>query len=221
MTNFSSHANSTPHQAAKFIAGRIASQLAEGKSVLWLLSGGSGGQVCVEASQLLKTRRNLSNLYVTMSDERYGELDHPDENMSILLNAGLDLPGAAIYRPLNGKPRDQTTADFNNWLNEVGQVVDYKFAVLGIGADAHTAGIKPDSIAATSPRAAVDFTGDDFERITITSKFLSELDEAVVQAFGESKREVVEQLRIGEGDPVNRPMLTIRDIKQVALFSDN
>ena len=222
MPSFTKHAGSTPSQAAEFIAERLANLLAEGQSVLWLLSGGSGGAVCVEASRLLKQKvQDFSKLYVTMSDERYGSVDHPDENMAILLSSGLDLPGATIYRPLSGKSRPETTSDFSNWLDQTKSQIDYSLAVLGIGADAHTSGIKPGSVATTSLDTAVDFDGEDFERITTTSHFLKTIDEAIVQAFGESKRDVVKRLKLGEGSEVDEPMLVIRKINQVTLFSDD
>ena len=222
MPSFISHAGSTPGQVAEFIADRLAALLADGKSVLWLLSGGSGGTVCAEAGQLLKQKvQDFSRLYVTMSDERYGPVGHPDENMAILLASGLDLPGATIYRPLSGKSRHETTADFSNWLDQNKSQVDYSLAVLGIGADAHTSGIKPGSVATTTQGAAVDFDGDDFERITTTSHFLKTVDEAVVQAFGEPKQDVVKQLKLGEGNEAEAPMLAIRKIEKVTLFSDN
>lgn len=222
MPSFNNYGCSNPSQVAEFVAERLANLLSDGKSALWLLSGGSGGTICIEAGQLLKQKvQDFSKLYVTMSDERYGPVDHPDENMAILLAGGLSLPGATIYRPLSGKPRRETTDDFASWLDQTKSQVDYSLAVLGIGADAHTSGIKPGSVATNSTEAAVDFDGDDFERITTSSHFLKTVDEAVVQAFGESKQDVVKRLKIGEGSEVDQPMLAIRKIKQVTLFSDN
>lgn len=204
---------------APFVASQIINQLRQGKRVLWLLSGGSGGAVCVAASKLLKDQ-DLSNLVITMSDERYGEVGHPDENVQQLLDNGLYVGEATFYRPLIGMSREETTSKFSHWLELQNQAVDYRIAVLGIGEDSHTCGIKPGSIATTATSPAASFSGDDFERLTITLSFLRQLDEAVVQAYGAAKHAVIERLLAGEGDTTKYPMLAIQDIPNVAIFSD-
>ena len=204
---------------APFVASRILSQLQQGKRVLWLLSGGSGGAVCVTASKLLK-EHDLSNLIVTMSDERHGDIDHPDENVAQLMADGLSLDGAVFYRPLIGQSRDDTTTAFSAWVDEQNHTIDYRIAVLGIGEDGHTCGIKPQSAAVTATTSVASFAGDDFERITITPAFLKRVDEAIVQAYGNNKHSVVERLLNGEGDRAEYPMLTIQDIPTVTVFSD-
>ena len=204
---------------APFVAKRLRDLLQSGKKVLWLLSGGSGGAVCVQASKLL-SGEDLSNLYITLTDERYGPVDHADENMRILLADGFSAPGASMYRVLQGEPIEQTTDALSAWLTKVSSEVDYTFAVLGIGEDGHTCGIKPGSIAVDSSEVAAYFQGDDFERITITPTYVRTVDEAVVQAFGANKHAVIAQLLEGGGDVRMAPMLTIRAIPQAAVFSD-
>lgn len=211
--------NEVQSKVAKMVADRIASQLDDGRSVLWLLSGGSGGQVCVDASKLL-TGRNISNLYVTFSDERYGEPGHADENYQILVSNGLSLPGAQIYRPLQGLSRDETVVNFADWLGEVSERVDYKFAVMGVGEDGHTAGIKPHSPAVDSQRLAEIYHAADFDRLTVTLNFLRTLDEAVVQIYGAPKHDVVSRLLENKVDTEDFPALVLHDIAQVTLFSD-
>ncbi len=206
-------------EVAKFVANRLIDLLGSGKKVLWLLSGGSGGQICVEASRLL-AGRDLSGLFVTMSDERYGEVGHQDENMQILLDAGMSLPGAVLYRPLQGKSMDQTVADFASWLESVNKQVDYRLAVVGIGEDGHICGIKPGSSAVDSRELVDGFVGDDFQRITVTPVFLELLDEAVVQAYGASKHSVVDRLLQSEGDKKSFPALSVLEIPKTSLFSD-
>ena len=212
--------HSTPQSnVAPFIADRIIKKLQEGKKVLWLLSGGSGSSICIEASKLL-AGHDLSNLFVTMSDERYGDIGHPDENIAQLLQMNLQLPGATLYRPLNGSDRPETARMFSLWLKDITQKVDYKIATLGVGEDGHTCGIKPHSTAVTSQSIVEDSQGEDFERITITLQLLRQLDEAVVQIYGISKHSIVNQLLTGSGDTNDYPMLAIRDIPEVNIFSD-
>lgn len=201
---------------AAFVATQVIRQLEQGKRVLLLLSGGSGGDIGVEASKLL-VKHDVSNLFVTVSDERYGDVGHADENVQQLLDKGLTLSPATFYRPLNGKSLDETTADFAKWLTTTSRHVDYRIAILGIGEDGHTSGVKPGSTGVTSKETAVSFIGDDFTRITTTLSFLRTVDEAVVQAYGSTKHDMLRQLHKRSGD---YPMQVIHDIPNVTLFSD-
>ena len=206
-------------EVAGLVASHILARLEQGQRVLWLLSGGSGGKVCLEASQML-VGHDLSCLYVTMSDERYGPLGHPDENFAQLTESGLSLPGATLYRPLDGSSREQATERFAEWLATTSANVDHRFAVLGIGEDGHAAGIKPSSPAVTSTALAASFDGEDFQRITVTPKFMRTLDAAIVQAYGAPKHAVIEQLLTGEDDVESFPASVIRDIPNVIVCSD-
>ena len=212
--------NAPQTDVAPFLAGRIGEQLLGGKKVLWLLSGGSGIDVCVQAGKIL-AEYNLTNVFVTTSDERYGDAGHANENMQQLLNAGLSLPGATIYRPINGTSIEQTTNDYSAWLSTAYAATDYRIALLGVGTDGHTSGIKPRSVAVRAQTAACYFTGEDFERVTTTAHFLARFDEAVVQAYGDAKQTVIQAL-------IERPPLTydefpagiIGEIPRVTLFTD-
>lgn len=204
---------------APFLAARIAPHLEKGDRVLLLLSGGSGVPISITLCNLLKPL-DLSNLFVTVSDERYGPINHRDENARQLIEAGLFLPKATWFRPLTGKTLDETTSDYAAWLANVRSHADYAIALLGIGEDGHTSGIKPHSPAVTATEAAVSYTGTDYERITTTLPFLETFDEAVVQAYGSSKHSVVRQLLKGEGTTHETPMLGIQSIPTVTIFSD-
>lgn len=211
--------NTSQTEVAPAVAAKIIDQLERGRSVLWLMSGGSGGKVCVDASKLL-VDHDLTGLYVTMSDERYGELGHAEENFQQLLDGGLYIEGATWYRPLQGADRQKTTEDFADWLEDISQQVDYRFAVLGIGEDGHTMGVKPHSPAVSATTVAESFEGDDFERVTVTPKFMSRLDGAIVQAYGPKKHDVVRRLLAKEGDLESFPALSIHDIDDVTVYSD-
>ncbi len=213
------HYSASNQTTIDFTAKRLTKLLQSGKKVLWLLSGGSGGLVCAEVSKRLRAV-DKSNLYVTLTDERYGEVNHKDENMRILYDHGFSLPGATVYRPLSGESLSDTVSSFGNWLKGVDQKVDYVFAVLGIGEDGHTAGIKPHSPAVESSRLVEGYQGDDFKRITITPRYLRGVNEAVVQAFGESKHIVIQHLLFDNGKIEDFPMYLIRDIAKVNVFSD-
>lgn len=207
-------------KAAAFTADKIISHLNKKVCVLWLLSGGSSLLIAVEVSKKL-AGIDLSKLFVTMTDERYGEIGHKDENWQHLINAGMDLPGANLYRPLIGKGIEQTTEEFNNWLADKLQNTDYKFGIFGIGNDGHTAGIKPRSTAVTSTNLATFLTGDDFERITITFNTIMQIDEGVIQVSGSDKRSVIKDI-INKTLPLHdQPAQILKIIPGIVLYTNN
>lgn len=214
--------NAPQSEVAPFLAGRIIELLDEGHKVLWLLSGGSGGQVCIDVSKILKSH-NLENLFVTMSDERYGEPGHPEENFHQLIKRGLELPGATMYRPLIIGVREDIANVFNSKLGELYKQTDYHIALLGIGSDGHTAGIKPHSYAVDSTQNVESFVGDDFERITVTPALLGQFDEVIVQAYGSEKHEIMEKLlniSAKDIDMQSFPAGIIKKIPKVTIWSD-
>lgn len=212
---FSENARSAAH----YLADTIAAKLNEGRAVLWLVSGGSGGKVTIEVAKLLEGVP-LDKLFVTLSDERYGPVGHADENWQILLDDGLSLPGATLYRPLIGAFREDTTRAFGQWLEGVVQSVDYTIGLFGIGSDGHTAGIKPNTVAVDVADIVSDFAGEDFERITITPAFIPYVDEAVLQAFGEDKHHVIQQLLHDSVDVHVQPAQILKEISKLTVYSD-
>ena len=212
--------NSPQSDVAPFLARRIAEKLDQGKRVLWLMAGGSGIAVCVEVARLLADR-DLSNLSVTISDERYGEPGHPDENMQQLYDVGLSLPGAAVYRPLTGASIEATTTAYDKWLSSHLHDSDYRIALLGIGNDGHTSGIKPHSPAVHSRQSACSFKGEDYDRITTTPAYLSQFDEAVVQAYGHAKWPVIQTLQARRDITLDEfPAGVLAAFPQTTLFTD-
>lgn len=215
------HYQNAPKAAViETLSERLLAELDSGKKVLWLLSGGSGIDICVHVAETLRGH-DVSNLFVTLSDERYGPIGHADENWQQLLDAGFGIQGAQLYRPLQQDlDRQSTTDQFRRWLNRAWREVDYRIALLGIGDDGHTSGVKPHSPAVSAHESVVDFTGTDFERITTTIHTLAQLDGAIVQSYGESKHEAISRILGGEGPIEDTPGLVINRIPSVTFFSD-
>jgi len=177
---------------AKFLAEVITAQLSSGKKVLWFVPGGSAIVVVVATANLI-AKAPHNNLTVTLSDERYGEVGHPNSNWHQLLQAGFKLPEATLMPVLQGKDINTTTLKFNQSLEGMLTRADYKIALLGIGADGHTPGILPGSSAVESVDYASSYSTPEFERITITPKTIVELDEAVVFMQGEAKAKILQE----------------------------
>lgn len=206
--------------AADHLALAIKDNLSAGKKVLWFLSGGSGIQIVLQAAQQLKDI-DLTNLFVTLTDERYGPLGHKDENWQQLLDGGLNLPGATLYRPLVDEDRITTADEFGAWIMQQMTNADYKIGLFGIGSDGHTAGIKPHSSAADTTAWADSYTGEDYERITITPFTISQLDEVVIQASGADKVTTLKQLLHETIDPVKQPAQILKTISTRTLYTNN
>ena len=208
-----------PNEAIVYLADVLQKQLGSDKRVLWLIPGGSAIAVAAGVSKLL-AGQDLHNLTVSVTDERYGEMDHSDENWTQLLVAGLVLPGARLYRVLNGQSREQTTAAYGSFLFEAFDSCDYAIGLFGIGSDGHTAGIKPQSSAIIDDVYAADFDYPDFQRITMTTYAISKLDEAVVYAQGQDKFPVVSQL-LHEDVPIDvQPAQILKKVPKSTIFSD-
>ena len=207
---------SSPEQVATLLAGRILDQLGKGRSVLWLISGGSAIQIAVLAAKLLK-QSDLANLSISLVDERYGQTGHKDSNWQQLLRAGFRLEGASLNPILTGQTIEETTASYNIFLKN--SITDYKVGLLGMGGDGHTAGILPNSPVFNSDDYAASYSGPDYQRITISPKYLVLLDEAVLFAQGNSKAKALADLQTNLG--VNdQPAQILKQIPRVAIYND-
>ncbi len=208
-------------QAALATVGILREHLNKGERILWLLSGGSNLEVAVIVSKSKRLKNiDLSNLYISITDERYGPIGHKKENWRQLLDAGFDMPGANLYRPLIGKDIKTTTTAYNDWLESQFKTADYKLGIFGMGTDGHTAGIKPQSEATESVDFATSYVSNDFERITVSFFAIEQLDEAVIQVSGENKKSIVGDF-IYNKFPIDRqPIQILKKIPLLTLYTD-
>lgn len=204
----------------KHLTKTLQHHLHRGERVLWLIPGGSAIVVAARVSQALKDEPNLANLIVGLTDERYGEPNHPNENWVQIIQAGFGLPPQIFHRILHGEPRPATTVAYESFLYEALDSTDYKIGLFGMGADGHTAGIKPGSSGITDEVLAVDLTSEDFERITMTTGAIKQLDETVVYAFGGSKYPQIKQLLENDYQLSDQPAQVHKQVEQSTLFTD-
>lgn len=212
----------SPEPVVRHLTETLAKQLSEGKKTVWLMPGGSAIQIAAHVSKNLVSQGvNLANLYVTLSDERYGDYGHADENWPQLQAAGLELPGAHTYRVLQpGLDCAATVAAYGAKLSEWFALADYKLGFLGIGPDGHTAGIKPHAFDMATTDMAAGYTGADFERITMTPYAVSQLDEIVSYAMGEAKTEALNRLAHETVDRAEQPAQILKSVVNFTLYTD-
>lgn len=168
---------------------------------LLLLSGGTS------PDQLYKLIAQDSNIIpgaVAMVDERYVTRMHNNSNEKMIVETGL-----AEYFVQNGIPfypiledeidPEQTALDYEKTLKELFAKFPKKVAVMGIGADGHTSGIKP-GLEYDHARWVVAYDDKDGtfgKRITTTFEALEQINEFIVLVFGESKKEALNQVLSG------------------------
>ena len=203
---------------AETIAEAIVSQLEAGKKVFWLIPGGSAIAVAVEAAKII-IGAPYEHLTVTLTDERYGELNHSDSNWLQLQQAGFYLPEAHLIPVISGKDKIATSEDYAMQLKDGLANADYAIGFFGIGADGHTAGILPGSPAVHSENLTADYTAGNYERITITPKVIAQLSEAFVYAVGESKWEALSKLET-EVDLDEEPAQILKQVPKLTIFTD-
>lgn len=193
----------------------LSSRLLSGQRVAWLLSGGSAIELEVRIAQSLQSL-DVSRLHVGLIDERYGPMGHKDENYLQLMSAFFPF---YIERVLSDKPGKDTAKNFGVVIEEMLKKADYSLGIFGIGADGHTAGIKPSSPAVTSREAAVFYQWDDHQRITLTPPTLRRLDEAITYAAGSEKTDTLKQLTQKDIPLGEQPAQILKDIKVSTLYS--
>lgn len=205
-------------RAASYLAETLNKQLNDGRKVLWLVPGGSLISVAVEVSKLISTNQNLANLTVTLTDERYGQPGHPNENWKQLVDAGFNIADANFYRVLSGESGPKTAEMYSEMLDSTLNEADYSIGLFGVGLDSHISGIKPGSAATESNLAAMYYQGEDFERLTTTFETMRRLDEVVVAANDPAKTPVIDRIKNEDVSLKESPAHILRQLKNVTLF---
>ena len=205
--------------AANFLAGSVIRQLLLKKRVLLFVTGGSSIAVAVEVAGLISAHPH-QNLAVTLTDERYGPLNHPDSNWRQLLEKGFSLPEAKLLPILTGEGMEAENKKFSDALEEEFRSADYKVGLFGIGKDGHVAGILPGSPAVLVAGWSAAYDAGKFERITITPETIVKLDEAVVFAEGEEKWPIIRDLAENDLDISQEPAQILKKVPLLTIFTD-
>ncbi len=209
------------NQGAEDLATDITLALRDGKKVLWILTGGSTIPSSVVALNLIKEGVNdLSNLTVTLTDERYGEVGHPDSSWQKLIDAGFDFDSLNQVPVLTGLRFSETARDFESKIEDLFSDNDLIIAQFGVGSDIHIAGIIPNSEATREVGLVSSYATFDFNRITLSFEAIKRIDRAYVFIFGPSKEGVVEELKSSKESLANKPANILKDIALVKVYYD-
>ena len=203
---------------AEFLAQVILKQLSDGNRVLWLVPGGSGIPVVIEAAKII-SKQPHNKLIVSLTDERYGTAGHADSNWEHLLAKGFSLPQAHLISVLGTDSMAETTEKFSTAIGRAIYEADYILGFFGIGTDGHTAGILPGSEAVNSPDMVCGYHTLKFDRITLTPQAIKKLHEVVVFARGE-KRKVIKDLQEKTINTAEQPAQILKMVPKLTIFSE-
>lgn len=209
---------STTQPVVDHLVAAISRRLNSGERVLWLVPGGSAIAIAVAVGKRL-AGTDTTNLYVTLTDERYGAVGHGDSNWKQLLDAGFDIPGAQLAPVLSGAGIGETAKACADYLETQLNGADYSVGLFGMGADGHTAGVLPGSDVVASTELAVHYQADDYQRVTMTLAAIARLDDAVVYATGPEKIDALEGLRT-EVSLAEQPAQVLKQVHSSTIYND-
>lgn len=199
---------------------RLTEELEDGKKVLWLVPGGSN--IPLTVSVMGSIPDDLTNqLTIYLTDERYGEIDHPDSNSRQLREAGFDPKKArVVYVLARGLSLEETAEQYALSIAAAFEAADIVIAQMGMGPDGHICGILPGSPAVDSDKLIVGYPTETFTRITLTPEALKQyVDVAYVFAFGEGKKEALANLLTNK--PLDeQPAQVLKSLPESYVYND-
>ncbi len=208
------------HDGAAPLYERLVAELETGDRVLWVVPGGSNIPLSADISQRLPEELT-QNLTIYLTDERYGEVWHPDSNTRQLEEAGFTPKKAVMVPVLTGGLSLQETAEhYADALADAFANADVVIGQFGMGADGHIAGMLPGSPAVTSTELAVGYQTETFTRITMTPQAIEQVDAAYVYAFGEAKRPALENLENKDLPLDEQPAQILKLLPEAYVFND-
>lgn len=209
--------------AVDAIAKAISESLSGDKKVLWLVSGGSciSPQVQIMHKLSVLPESQLTGLSVLLVDERYGAPGHANSNDEQLLQAGFDPGNAQWHKVNNGLPFAETVAAYSKTAADLFAGSDKVIVTLGMGPDAHTAGLLPDSPVFTDTAATVvGYNWSDYQRMTLGIEYLLQVTQTFVLAYGESKRTALTRLQANTEPIEALPAKILYDLPDVTVYND-
>lgn len=206
-------------EGAQPLLERLQQELEAGEKVLWLVPGGSNIPLSVQV--MLRLPGELTRqLTIALTDERYGELDHADSNTRQLREAGFE-PQYASMIPVLYKDGsfEETVEKYAEALGEAFTSATVVIGQFGMGADGHIAGMLPVSPAVTSDILIAGYQAETFIRITMTPAAFKHVDAAYVYAFGEAKRQALENLS-KDLDLGEQPAQILKSLPEAYVYND-
>lgn len=208
-----------PSSSAYTITARLKSELATSRSVLWLLSGGSNIALEKEIMEDIETSLT-SKLTITLTDERFGPVGHADSNWQQLQDAGFDPKLATAAPVLMGETSlEEAAARYAKTFERLVSSCDTIIGLFGMGPDGHISGILPHTEAATAEGYICGYHTEQYDRITTTFEAIKKCQVAYLVAFGDAKREALENLE-QDLSLVEQPAQILKQVREAYVYND-
>lgn len=148
-----------------------------------------------------------SGLYLLLSDERIVPSGSPDANKSIVepMAKAIGLPEERLILVNHELPAEKAAAAYSNDLTELNaKGLSRRAAILGIGADGHTASLFSVDAAKTAHTTLAEPVAEHagFRRVTATPEEILTYQRLIFFAGGENKRDILAKIY---GDPQAYP----------------
>ena len=210
------------------LADKIISFLNSEKKVLWLIPGGSNIPIAFDVMDTIRKELSetgssalLAHLTITLTDERYGPVGHPDSNWKQLQDTGIDFSGVKAYSILDGSTLPETVAKYGATISDILKSTDVIVGQFGMGADGHIAGILPHSPAVSEnvlPTAG--YESKLFTRVSLTFPILRKIAVAYMFVSNSTKKEAIERLRTDGISLDDQPAQILKEIPEVYVYID-
>ncbi len=218
---------------ASFVAACHHAVAARGRFVVAI----AGGATPLAGYRRLGERLDLpwERLWVTWGDERDVPIDHPDRNERAAREAWLDhvpIPAEQLLGwPRRDAPEAAAREHADRLRRTLGDPLDLDLALLGLGADGHTASLFPGtgSVIADGVTTVVRPDPAGPARLSLTTSALSHAREAWVIVTGEGKRPalrrtldagLLEPRQLPGADHDALPLLAVRPRERLWLLVD-
>lgn len=208
-----------PKYLEDYLVGRIHALTQNDKKLALLLPGGSNLQIVISSLQRVQAN-DKKNVTITLTDERFGEVGHPNSNLTQYNDAGLSELGYEYIPVISGESIDVETEKFIQVLEKLFASSDNVLIFTGLGEDGHISGILPDTEGLKSSRLAVHYDGGQYQRITTTIKALASASEIIVGAYGDSKKAALTSLWSKEIGPNLQPAQALKSMSNVTVIND-
>ena len=217
--------------ARDWFVERTKQAIAERGKCLVSLSGGSTPKRLYELlSQLEPGAIDWPKVHLFWGDERDVPLDHVDSNYRMVKQSLLDRLGdckPVVHRiPTGGQPADQAAREYELKMREFSRGAPFHFDVvlLGLGDDAHTASLFPETLAlSVSDRwVAANYVEKlSATRVTLTAPILNEARNVAFLVCGPSKQWAIDKVRGPCRNPFLYPAQLIEPAGELWWFIDS
>ncbi|MBF2014943.1 MAG: 6-phosphogluconolactonase [Rivularia sp. T60_A2020_040] len=215
--------NALVERALSLILSKVEPSIQQRGRFTIALSGGSTPKPLYEA--LSQEKLPWDKIHVLWGDERYVAPDHPDSNELMARNAWLDkvdIPAENIHAmPTDAAEPAQAAQQYEQHLQGLfnssqGEFPAIDVILLGMGDDAHTASLFPNTEALkVTDKLITVGNKDNSVRLTFTYPFINAAECVIFLVSGENKRPALAQVFAPTASETTYPSRLIQPQKEL------